>query len=137
MFESILVPVDFTEKNQAAIKIALDLAKISRGKITLLHVIEQVDLVPQKELTEFYKKLNKDAEDNMSALLSSIGAAYAIETVVLLGKRAKEIVTWAADSQIDLIIMNSHKVDTSRLEDWGSISYKVAILSACPVLLVK
>jgi hypothetical protein len=38
----------------------------------------------------------------------------------------------------DLIIMASHRIDPDRPgHDWSSISYTVAILSPCPVLLVK
>jgi hypothetical protein len=39
----------------------------------------------------------------------------------------------------DLLVMSSHKLPLRRptTESWGTISYKVGILSRCPILLVK
>jgi len=44
----------------------------------------------------------------------------------------------AIDSKADLIIMASHRIDPDRPgHDWSTISYGVAILAPCDVLLVK
>jgi nucleotide-binding universal stress UspA family protein len=54
------------------------------------------------------------------------------------GRRAGEIVQYAAANEVDLIVLASHRVNPSRIaRDWGTISYKVGILAQCPVLLVK
>ena len=61
-----------------------------------------------------------------------------VDQAVVYGHRSKEIVNYAINNRIDLIIMASHRIDPDRPgHDWSSISYAVAILAPCPVLLVK
>jgi universal stress protein A len=63
---------------------------------------------------------------------------FSILREIVFGKRVKEIVQYAHSREIDLIILSSHTIsmeDTS--QGWGTISYKVGILSNCPVMLVK
>ena len=57
---------------------------------------------------------------------------------MVYGRRAEDIVNFAAANGVDLIVLASHRVNPSRVNrDWGTISYKVGILAQCPVLLVK
>jgi nucleotide-binding universal stress UspA family protein len=60
-----------------------------------------------------------------------------VEQAVVYGKRAKEIVDFAVQHRSDLVIMASHRIDPDRPGHGWSISYTVAIMSPCPVLLVK
>jgi universal stress protein A len=61
-----------------------------------------------------------------------------VEHVIVLGKRHDEIIKCAVEKQADLILMSSHRVDPDRpAANFGSISYRVAVLAPCAVLLVK
>ena len=61
-----------------------------------------------------------------------------LEIQVLFGRRVYEILTFAANHDVDLIILSSHKLDPENAtEGWGTISFKVGVLSHCPVMLVK
>jgi nucleotide-binding universal stress UspA family protein len=61
-----------------------------------------------------------------------------IRTTILFGKRAPGIVDFAHQNKIDLIVLSSHKIDRrDPLSGWGTISYKVAFLAHCPVMMVK
>ncbi len=54
------------------------------------------------------------------------------------GKRAEAIVRYAENRDMDLIVLSSHKVDRDHPAlGWGTISYRIAIVARCPVLLVK
>ena len=54
------------------------------------------------------------------------------------GKRAETIVRYAEERGMDLIVLSSHKVDRDHPAlGWGTISYRIAIVARCPVLLVK
>lgn len=137
MFQRILVPVDLTDRHTPAIRIARDLAG-SNGAVALLHVIETLDL-PFEELEDFYQGLEAKAMDvllEMAAPLREAGVAF--DPNVRYGDRAEEILGFAAEDGADLILLLSHKVD---LEDpgagWTTLSYKVAIMAQCPVLLMK
>ncbi len=57
---------------------------------------------------------------------------------VIYGKRAGEIVKFAAKQSVDLIVMSSHKPNLNNpSRDFGTISHRVAIIAPCAVLLVK
>jgi nucleotide-binding universal stress UspA family protein len=57
VFQHILVPVDLSDKNARMLRIALMLAERSGARVTLLHVVQQVTLVPPEELKGFYRRL--------------------------------------------------------------------------------
>lgn len=138
MFRKLLVPVDLTEKNLRAVQVARDLALETGGGVTLLHVIETLDL-PFDELAEFYERLEAKAARAMRELSAPLEeASHPHAQHVVYGKRAEEIVAFAEEHGFELLVMSSHRVD---LEDpgagWTTLSYKVAILAQCPVLLIK
>ena len=57
---------------------------------------------------------------------------------VIFGDRAHEIVRYATETGVELIVLSSHRIDLGNPSaGWGTVSYKVGILSQCPVLLVK
>lgn len=139
MFEHILVPLDFSERNRQALEIAIQLAQLGHGRVSLLHVIKLIAGSSFEDFADFYEKLESEAHEKMTALVAEFQSTTTPITMhVLVGHRVREIINMAADQQIDLIIMNSHKVDVQNPDEgWGTISYKVGILAPCPILLVK
>jgi universal stress protein A len=134
-----MVPVDLTNKNIPALQITIKLALQNRASITLLHVIETLEGSSFEEFNKFYKTLEKHARDKLEGLAEEcVSQGVVVHQEVLYGKRTEQIVQFAMDHQIDLIVLTSHKIDLKNpSQGWGSISYKVGILSQCPVLLVK
>ncbi len=139
MFEHILVPLDFSERNKQALDIAVKLAQVGHGRVCLLHVIKQIAGSSFDEFADFYEKLEGEAQEKMEALIAHLqNIDVPITMQILVGHRVQEIVNVAAEQQVDLIIMNSHKVDLQNPDEgWGTISYKVGVLAQCPILLVK
>lgn len=137
MFHEILVPVDLTDKNTKALKLAKGLVAPG-GKVTMLHVIETLD-APFEELADFYQRLEQQARAKMNELARSFGQTDAeLEERVCYGKRAAEIISYARDEAVDLIIIGSHPVDPETPEQrFMTISHQVAILSPNPVLVLK
>jgi nucleotide-binding universal stress UspA family protein len=140
MFRKILVPVDFSEKNEAALDSAAQIGGAADGcEITLLHVVETIEHIDFKEMSEFYRGLETRAAAKLFALeerLKEKGLAARHE--VLFGKRAETIVRYAEEKGADLMILSSHKVDRDHPAlGLGTLSYAVAIVARCPVLLVK
>ena len=134
MFRHILVPVDFTRKNLAALKAAATLAKGRSTRVTLLHVIEKVDYLSSRELKRFYSKLEENAKKKITRT-GDVFDGIEIDQRIVYGKRAEEIVRYAAQNEVDLVILTSHRV--MRGSGFGGVSHTVAILSPCSVLLVK
>ncbi len=140
MFRNLLIPVDFTEKNEAALAAAVQtLQGRGEGEITLLHVIETIEHLEFEEMQDFYRGLETRAAAKMFAMEEKIASSgVPARHEILFGKRAETIVRYAEDKEIDLIVLSSHKVDRDHPAlGWGTISYRVAIVARCPVLLVK
>jgi nucleotide-binding universal stress UspA family protein len=143
MFRKILVPVDFTEKNEAALQAALQIAAgrndDDEAQIHLLHVIETIEHVEYDEMKDFYRELENRSVAKLTRLEervreAGVKAFYDLQ----YGKRAEAIVRYAEDREMDLIVLSSHKVDRDHPAlGWGTISYRAAIVARCPVLLVK
>jgi nucleotide-binding universal stress UspA family protein len=139
MFQHILVPVDFSERNRHAVDVARNLAKHGAARITLIHVIETIEYISVAEMRDFYNRLELSARQGMDELSESLsGQGIPVEQVIVLGKRHDEIIRYGIENQVDLILMASHRVDPDRpAGNFGSISYRVAVLSPCAVLLLK
>jgi nucleotide-binding universal stress UspA family protein len=136
MFKKILVPIDFSERNRQAIQVAVKLAKQNRGRVILMHVIENIESISDEEMEDFYDKLEQNAETKFLSLSRIfIRTRIPLERVIARGRRANEIVKYAIATRCDLIIMGSHRVSTE--EGWSTLSYRTALLAPCPVLLVK
>lgn len=136
MFKRILVPVDFTDKNLSALDRAYQLAKWSHGSVTLLHVIERVENIPADELKHFYDQLEQNAKNKMNEYATTFSNhGIQVKEEIIYGHRGEEIIRAAIEEQVDLIVLSSHKVEAA--QSWGTLSYKIAVLSPYPVLLVK
>jgi universal stress protein A len=139
-FKNILVPVDLSEKSLKALRIAVDMVLgKEKARVTLLHVIEVIDGASDDEFSNFYEKLSKRADKKMETIAEEYSdKKLTIEKRIVLGKRVKEIVRFACENEADLIILSSHKIEKlDPAEGWATISYRVSILSPCPVMMVK
>ena len=139
MFQHILVPTDFSKKSQHAVDIAVEIALLNKGCVELLHVIETIPHTAFDEFKDFYAKLETHTEQEMEKLIAPYRKkSLKIESEIVFGHRVEEILNFTETHKVDLIVMNSHRVDlTDPTQGWGTISYKVGALSLCPILLVK
>lgn len=139
LFKNILVPLDFTPKNAAALRFALKLAKQNNARVTLLHIIETIDYAEDGEIAAFYESLKIRARANLATCSAQFhDAKVPIAEKVVLGKRGHGIISYSLQQNIDLIVLSSHKVKLDgEPGGWATLSYQVSILSQCPVMLVK
>lgn len=138
-FGHILIPLDFTEKNQAALDVGFELAVTNQARVTLLHVIETIDLPDDPEVEQFVNHLRERADRELEFRAQRFAdAKLPVEWKIRIGKRSREIVEYEAEHAIDLIVLSSHPIDPENPRaSLATLSYQVAILSPCPVLLVK
>lgn len=145
MYRNILVPVDFTLKTEAALTAAIDLARggpdgsDGEPRVTLVHVVETIEHVEFEEMKDFYHGLETRASAKLFGMEERFrSAGVAVRHEVLFGKRAETILRFAEEDGSDLIVLASHKVDRDHPAlAVGAISYRIAIVARCPVLLVK
>ena len=138
-FRHILAPIDFTDKNAAAMEVVDEIAVANHSRVTLLHVIETIDFVEGKELEDFYAMLEARSRQNLNAAANRfVEDGLVVHADVVYGKRAAEIVRYAKEQDVSLIIMSSRPVPLEApIRGLGTLSQQVAILCHCPVLLVK
>jgi nucleotide-binding universal stress UspA family protein len=139
VFHKVLVPVDLSDTHQRAIEIAATLVGEGDGQVILLHVVEVIPGLWFEEEREFYDRLEAAARDYLTRLgrqLEELRVPRREE--IIFGNRAEEIVRYATEMAVDLIVLSSHRIDLRNPgAGWGTLSYKIGILSQCPVLLVK
>lgn len=140
MFKNILVPTDLSDKSLKALDIAAGIVEKENSRVTLLHVVETIeDDDGEEEFQFFYEKLASRAQKKMEEMSNKyINSDFHIRNEIIYGRRVQEIVAYATDKNIDIIILSSHKLeDIDTAHGWATISYQVGILSPCPVMMVK
>lgn len=140
MFENILVATDGSEHGYRAANIALDLGKISGGKVTAIYVADtnRTSHLPDDMLLfsirELLLKEGKEALKHVEDLAREKGVAY--EGVVVEGNPGSEIISYAESAKMDIIIMGA--VGRTGLDKFllGSVAEKVVRNSKIPVLTI-
>jgi nucleotide-binding universal stress UspA family protein len=139
VFQKILMPVDLSDTHQRAVEIAATLAGEADGQVILLHVVEVIPGLWIEEEREFYDRIEAAARDHLTRLGRQLEELHVPRREeIIFGNRAEEIVRYATETAVDLIVLSSHRIDLKNPgAGWGTLSYKIGILSQCPVLLVK
>jgi universal stress protein A len=139
--KSILFPTDFSHYNQSALEYASRLAAESGAMLHLLHVHDTRDLgtalgEASYLYVEKWDEERRRAEQRLSKVVPT-DPSVAFERHTLQGVPDAEIVGFAADHNVDLIVMASHgRSGLSRLV-MGSVAEGVMRKASCPVLIVK
>jgi nucleotide-binding universal stress UspA family protein len=135
----ILVPHDFSETSAAAVRYAIELARRFNARLTFLHVGNSAQAAFD---TEFPIGLEDAREDAIRERLLKIVTPheqmeFAPQFVVRPGTPAVEIVRYAQEHAVDLIVMGTHGRGLVGHVVMGSVAEKVVRTSFCPVLTVR
>ena len=156
---NILVPTDFSEAAAAALKYALKLARITSGKVTLLHAI-YIDKINENLLgldalehlaqvmssapqdspyspTSATWKLRDAAQAKLNDAISAQTAPPNIETAVVEGRPSIEIVDYATKHAVDQIVMGTQGRGMLGRAFLGSVAENVIRTAECPVTVVR
>jgi nucleotide-binding universal stress UspA family protein len=146
MYKKILVPLDgsgFAECSLEHVKAVT--SGSSASKIILFSVVEPLSTETVYALTIAGDDLLRKAEmDNQTEARNYIGkvknklakSGLKVETVVVDGRAAEEILDYAKNNKVDLIVMSTH--GKSGISRWffGSVAQKVLQHSPIPILLI-
>jgi nucleotide-binding universal stress UspA family protein len=137
MFGHILVATDLTPVTRVSLRAALDLARHDQGEVLLVHIIRRIPGIPDRELRDFYDRLKTDAQRRMHELTSGFNRERGVEIAceIAVGHPSQEIVRIARKRGADLVVLAHAKGHGQA--PLGSVSYKVAHLATCAVLLLK
>lgn len=142
-----LVPTDFTQEAQTALKVAVDMAKTANGEVTLLNVVDApsgANFSAQGTGTSgnalddiFTIKLIEKMKADLEEMVEPFGEDAPIKREMALGDVIEQINLRADKEGFDLVIMGT-KGSTGMHEVMvGSNAEKVVRNSKIPVLTVK
>ena len=151
MISKILVPHDGTEMSDRAFKKAVELAKVFKAELVLLHVIEHVlEPLPTSLIVDDKDLINRARRSARRQLEKGWDKMVEVKTheierdnVTLhgecrYGSAAEQILRFAKNNKIDMIIMGSHRLKgISKIKALGSVTRKVSESADCPVLIVR
>lgn len=140
--KTILVPTDFSECSNAAVRYGHALAESFGATLHLLNVVQDPYTMPWA--TEGFAApigdLLADWESQArQRLVGSVPTAVAAKTVVKtqVGSPHREIVRYAAQHEIDLIVLGTHGRGPLGHMLLGSVAERVVRTAPCPVLTVR
>lgn len=137
MYQKVLLAVDGSENAKRAAEEALKIistetivkviyvADFNKVKTDILHTQSESSLLLQR----------KQKVAPIEQLLSLAHVTY--QTEILHGSPSEEIVRFANQHAIDIIILGSRGLNTLQEFVIGSVSHKVLKTAKCPVLIVK
>jgi universal stress protein A len=127
----ILVTTDLSEHSLAAFEYASTVSLLFNAKIYVLHVYDrEARGQPQSTEEEARKALRE-------FILQSISSELDMTLVVRCGTPAEEIVRFAEEEGIDLIVIATHGRTGLKHIMMGSVAEKIVRRSNIPVLSVK
>lgn len=142
-FQRILVPVDFSEPSELALQYGKSLAASSGAELYVLYVME--DPMPGWKPDDsvcpvpvIRKDLEQEARLGLSkALTAAERKTLHVETASIWGKPHVQIVRYAKDHDVDLIVLGSHGQGFIEHMLIGSVAERVVRGAHCPVLVVR
>jgi len=141
--EKILVPVDFSEHSQNALVNAKEIAKSYEAKIHLMHIIEETihpaySLSGKSSIFDIVPNIKEDCERRLKKMISEkIGEEVKTKIHIVSGQAANEIINFAKNNSMDLIVIATHGLTGLEHLLLGSTTEKVVRMSSCPVFTVK
>src|SRR5262245_15107785 len=136
----ILVPTDFSEPSAAALRYGTAFADTFHASLHLLHVVEEpvvfgwetydpaaVRASREQSARQLLRQLLPDAERER----------FGTHCEVRVGSPFVQIVRYAREQDIDLIVMGTHGRGPIAHMLLGSVAEKVVRKASCPVLTVR
>jgi nucleotide-binding universal stress UspA family protein len=139
VYKKILIATDGSEKNRDAVKEGVKIASACNSIVYLVYVIDTgtISAVPTDvaggSMYQVLEEEGKRAMENAGGLVGDLNA----ECLLLAGKPAPEIIRFAEENGVDLIVIGTKgKTGIERLL-LGSVAENIIRSAHCPVLVVK
>lgn len=138
----ILVPTDFSEHAEFALKVAAKIAKENDGEIFLVHMLElpsqMADAVSGgaiiPEIVLFMSKAHERLDDLKEMdYMEGINVSSAVK----FGQAFDGILKSSKKNEIDMVVMGSHGASGFQEMFMGSNTEKVVRMSEAPVFIIK
>lgn len=142
ILEKILVPTDLSSLSFVALEYANSIAETYDAKVYLIYVCENVPSQKKQkkfpQVVENFKEFKKKVREELKKIaIDKLNLVEEVEVVILEGDPYKEILRFAVENNVGLIVVASHgRTGFSHLL-MGSVAEKIVRYSPIPVLTVK
>lgn len=141
--KKVLVPTDFSDSARHAFSYGVSFAREYKAELVLLHVVENLtvgyasDLFPVP-MAEVFQEISGYAKTELAKLAEEAKQkGVAVSDVVAQGKPSAEIIRYAAENGVDMIVLGTHGKGMLDQALFGSTTERVVRRSPCPVLTVR
>jgi universal stress protein A len=138
--KKILVPLDFSEISEKALRYAIKFAAQFGSSVTLLHVIQPMVYpadfgYPPTLVDSLDDTMQQAAKERLQAMAGR--APVEMHTMIRLGQPYHEITIAARELEVDLIIITTHGHTGLKHALLGSTAERVVRHAPCPVLTLR
>ena len=141
--KKVLLPTDFSDSARHALRYGMSFAKEYGAELVLLHVVENLtvgyasDLFPVP-MAEVFQEISGYARTELGKLGEEARArGLTVHEQVVQGKPPAEIIRYATENEIDMIVLGTHGKGMLDQALFGSTTERVVRRSPCPVLTVR
>jgi nucleotide-binding universal stress UspA family protein len=141
-WKRICCPIDFSDASRAAMEVAADLARKNGAQLVLLHAYPIPGYTFPDGSVVASPKMMQDLADQAQRHLDewrrdaeALGVS-GIATATAVGEPAHEIVGYAQEQRVDLLVLGTHGRTGIEHALMGSIAERVVRRARCPVLTV-
>ena len=140
--KKILLPTDFSEVGTVIAAYTQYLSKKFDAEVHLLHVVMNLEhlgnvYVPEEKIRKIEEETLSGAEKRITGFAAEFLMGLPVKTHIIVGDPAIEIVKFAEQKNIDLIIMGTHGRKGLDKIVFGSVALRVVKKATCPVLTVN
>jgi len=141
--KKVLVPTDFSESAHHALTYGISFAREYKAELVLLHVVENLtvgyasDLFPVP-MAEVFQEISGYAKAELAKLgVEAREKGLVAQEHVVMGKPSAEIIRFAQENAIDMIVLGTHGKGMLDQALFGSTTERVVRRAPCPVLTVR
>ena len=135
--QTILVATDFSEASQAALRLGSSLAADTGARLLIVHVEAPEVMFGGEELDVVVQPLESSVTKRLLERETPTDPHVPYEHHLLTGSAPGEIVRFAGEQAVDLIVIGTHGRTGALRLLLGSVAESVVRHAPCPVLTVK
>ena len=139
IYQNIVITTDGSEKNISAVIEGLMIARLTGANVKVIFVIDMKPLysgVAEESYGDIYESYEKDGKEALQNI-KELAGDLKIETFLLTGKPANEIIRFAKENETDLLIAGTQGKSGLGKMILGSVAENVVRNAPCSVLVVR
>jgi nucleotide-binding universal stress UspA family protein len=142
--KKILCPTDFSDQAYEALLAAADLAGDYSAELLVVHVVESLPTLlgggndPVAQFQECCWQKEKEGKELLEHLVNRRRLAkIKVKTLIEIGHPAIQILDWAEEYEVDLIVIATHGQTGWRRALLGSVTERIIKLTTRPVWIIQ